>query len=212
MANTDKVTTMSTHKIARTISAVESRKKPTKVDMHEGVGRPNSLVGRTYKIRTPTHDHAMYITINDIILNEGTAFEERRPFEIFINSKNMSSFAWITALTRIISAVFRKGGEFTFLIDELRSIFDPKGGYFKIGGQGKFMNSIIAEIGDVLEEHLIELGMINPPAKIEAVTEDEVVPVVAEPQGERCPKCNAPSLVRQEGCAKCISCGYSKCG
>ena len=154
----------------------------------------------------------MMTKINDIILNEGTPFEERRPFEIFINSKNMSSFAWITALTRIISAVFRKGGDFIFLIDELRSIFDPKGGYFKIGGKGRYMNSIIAEIGDVLEAHLIELGMINPPAKIEAVTEGEVTPIVAEPRGERCPKCNAPSLVRQEGCAKCISCGYSKCG
>lgn len=203
---------MSTHKIGRSIVNVESRKKPLKENMHEGVGRPDSLIGRTYKIRTPTHDHAMYITINDIVLNPGTPFEERRPFEIFINSKNMSSFAWITALTRIISAVFRKGGEFSFLIDELRSIFDPKGGYFKIGGKGKFMNSIIAEIGDVLEDHLVELGMLNvPPAPTEEDV-DKDVPAIAVPRGESCPDCNAPTLVRQEGCAKCTSCGYSKCG
>lgn len=201
---------MNAHKVSKKIVAVESRKKPVKENMHEGVERPDSLVGRTYKIRTPTHDHAMYITINDIILNEGTQYEERRPFEIFINSKNMSSFPWITALTRIISAVFRKGGEFTFLIDELRSIFDPKGGYFKIGGKGRFMNSIIAEIGDVLEEHLVEIGMINPPATIEASTDSK--PKVTQPQGENCPACNAPTIVRQEGCAKCTSCGYSKCG
>lgn len=210
MVNTDKVIDMSTHKVSRKIVNVASRKKPVKEDMHEGVGRPDVLVGSTYKIKTPTHDHAMYITINDIILNPGTAYEERRPFEIFINSKNMSSFAWITALTRIISAVFRKGGEFSFLIEELRSIFDPKGGYFKVGGQGKFMNSIIAEIGDVLEDHLVGLGMIAPETTF--VEEEVVEAVIAEPRGERCPKCNAPSLVRQEGCAKCISCGYSKCG
>ena len=98
------------------------------------------LVGSTYKIKTPVSDHAMYVTINDIVLNEGTPHEQRRPFEVFINSKNLDHFQWIVALTRVISAVFRKGGDTTFLVDELKAVFDPKGGYWQPGG--KFMPSI----------------------------------------------------------------------
>ncbi|MDP7119984.1 MAG: hypothetical protein QF395_06630, partial [Arenicellales bacterium] len=104
------------------------------VQMHEKVERPEMLVGSTYKIKTPLSDHALYVTINDIVLNPETPYEKRRPFEIFINSKNMDHFQWIVALTRIISAVFRKGGDATFLVEELRSVFDPQGGYFKRGG------------------------------------------------------------------------------
>jgi len=110
--------------------------------MHEKVERPEVLVGSTYKIKTPISDHAMYVTINDIVLNEGTEYEQRRPFEVFINSKNLDHFQWIVALTRIISAVFRKGGDVTFLVDELKAVFDPRGGYWQPGG--KFMPSIIA--------------------------------------------------------------------
>src|SRR5690606_19725412 len=113
--------------------------------MHELFQRPEVLVGQTYKIKTPLSEHALYVTINDVILNKGTPQEVRRPFEIFINSKAMEHFQWIVALTRIISAVFRKGGDCTFLVEELKSVFDPKGGYFKRGG--KFMPSLVAEIG-----------------------------------------------------------------
>ena len=116
------------------------------IQMHERVERPEMLVGSTYKIKTPLSDHALYVTINDIVLNSGTEHEQRRPFEVFINSKNMEHFQWIVALTRIISAVFRKGGDVTFLVEELRSVFDPKGGYFKKGG--KYMPSLVAELGD----------------------------------------------------------------
>ena len=105
------------------------------VHMHEKVARPEMLLGSTYKIKTPLSEHSLYVTINDIILNPQTPFEKRRPFEIFINSKNMDHFQWIVALTKIISAVFRKGGDVTFLVEELRSVFDPKGGYFKKGGK-----------------------------------------------------------------------------
>src|SRR6188508_2285854 len=122
------------------------------VRMTEEVQRPEMLVGSTYKIKTPVSDHAMYVTINDIILNEGTPYEQRRPFEVFINSKNLDHFQWIVALTRIISAVFRKGGDVTFLVDELKAVFDPRGGYWQPGG--KFMPSIIAELGYVIEKHL----------------------------------------------------------
>ena len=104
------------------------------IQMHEKVSRPEALAGSTYKIKTPMSEHAMYLTINDIILNEGTDHELRRPFEIFLNSKNMDQYQWISALTRVISAVFRKGGDCTFLVEELKAIFDPQGGYFKSGG------------------------------------------------------------------------------
>ena len=94
--------------------------KDNVVQMHEKVERPERLVGSTYKIKTPLSEHALYITINDIILNEGTEHEMRRPFEVFINSKNMEHFQWVLALTRVISAVFRKGGDSTFLVEELK--------------------------------------------------------------------------------------------
>ena len=120
--------------------------------MHEKLERPEMLIGSTYKVKTPVSDHAMYVTINDIVLNEGTQHEQRRPFEIFINSKNLDHYQWIVALTRIMSAVFRKGGDVTFLVDELKAVFDPRGGYWQPGG--KFMPSIIAELGHIVEKHL----------------------------------------------------------
>ncbi|MFW5994511.1 MAG: NrdJb [Spirochaetia bacterium] len=127
--------------------------------MHEALERPYELYGTTYKVKTPVSDHAMYITINDIILNEGTESEQRRPFEIFINSKNLDHFQWIVALTRIISAVFRKGGDVAFLVEELKAVFDPRGGYWKTGG--RYMPSLIAEIGEVIERHLVSIGLMK---------------------------------------------------
>ena len=120
---------------------------------------PRCCSGSTYKIKTPLSEHALYVTINDIVLNEGTEHELRRPFEVFINSKNMEHFQWIVALTLIISAVFRKGGDVTFLVDELRSVFDPRGGYFKKGG--KYMPSLVAEIGDAIESHMRHIGLLT---------------------------------------------------
>ncbi|MDH5394277.1 MAG: NrdJb, partial [Gammaproteobacteria bacterium] len=129
------------------------------VHMHEDVERPELLLGSTYKVKTPLSEHALYITINDIILNQGTDHELRRPFEIFINSKSMDNFQWVVALTRVISAVFRKGGDSCFLVEELKAVFDPKGGYFKKGG--KYMPSLVAEIGDAIESHMKMIGMIK---------------------------------------------------
>ena len=127
------------------------------VHMHEKVERPEILLGSTYKIKTPLTEHALYLTINDIVLNHGTPHERRQPFEIFINSKNMDHFQWVVALTRVISAVFRKGGDVTFLVEELHSVFDPRGGYFK---KGRYTPSLVAEIGDVIECHLKMIGLI----------------------------------------------------
>jgi hypothetical protein len=131
------------------------------IQMHEKVERPDTLVGATYKIKSPLFEHALYVTINDIVLNQGTEYELRRPFEIFINSKNMDHFQWIVALTRIMSAVFRKGGDVTFLVEELKAVFDPRGGYFKAGGV--YMPSIVAELGALIEQHLKSIGLMHDP-------------------------------------------------
>ncbi len=131
------------------------------IHMHEKVERPDQLIGATYKIKSPLVEHALYVTINDIVLNQGTEHELRRPFEIFVNSKNMDHFQWIVALTRIMSAVFRKGGDVTFLVEELKAVFDPRGGYFKAGGI--YMPSIVAELGAVIERHMKMIGLIHDP-------------------------------------------------
>jgi hypothetical protein len=131
------------------------------IQMHEKVERPEILIGATYKIKSPLFEHALYVTINDIVLNAGTEHELRRPFEIFINSKNMDHFQWIVALTRIMSAVFRKGGDVTFLVEELKAVFDPRGGYFKAGGV--YMPSIVAELGAIIEAHLKMIGLLHDP-------------------------------------------------
>jgi len=195
--------------------------------MHENVERPVVLLGATYKIRTPLSEHSLYVTINDILLNEDTPHEQRQPFEIFINSKNMDHFQWIVALTRIISSVFRKGGDLTFLVEELRSVFDPKGGYFKRGG--KYMPSLVAELGDVIESHLRSIGLIKGDgldeqqrefiakkrAEYDAATSttstadnDSSFP----PSAQLCPKCQTKAMIVMEGCLTCLSCGESKCG
>lgn len=131
------------------------------VQMHEKIERPDVLIGSTYKIKSPLVEHAMYVTINDIVLNPGTEHELRRPFEVFINCKSMEHFQWIVALTRIMSAVFRKGGDVTFLVEEMKAVFDPRGGYFKAGGV--YMPSLVAELGCIIEEHLKTIGLLRDP-------------------------------------------------
>jgi hypothetical protein len=140
-------------------NALTQQENQNVVQLGEPLGRPEKITGSTYKVKTPVTEHALYITINDIIMNEGTPQEHRRPFEIFINSKNMDHFQWIVGLTRVMSAVFRKGGDVTFLVEELHSVFDPNGGYFKKGG--KYVPSLVAEIGEVVEQHLIDIGMLK---------------------------------------------------
>ncbi|MBF0423689.1 MAG: TSCPD domain-containing protein [Magnetococcales bacterium] len=168
--------------------------------------RPVELEGSTYRIRTPLSEHALYVTINDILVNG-----KRRPYEIFINSKNMENFAWIVALTRILSAVFRHGGDATFLVEELRSVFDPRGGYFKPGG--KYMPSLVAEIGECIENHLIKIGIIQPPEiSRELQSKREKAQSIGIAGAEQCPKCSQLSVVRLDGCDTCLECGHSKCG
>ena len=196
------------------------------VRMTEEVQRPEMLVGSTYKIKTPVSDHAMYVTINDIVLNEGTEHEQRRPFEIFINSKNLDHFQWIVALTRIISAVFRKGGDVTFLVEELKAVFDPRGGYWQAGG--RFMPSIIAELGHVIEKHLQTIGLLRTPEMDEhrrklidqkreeyeqRHKQQDAFAKSHYPQGAQlCTKCSTAAIVMMDGCMTCLNCGDSKCG
>ena len=196
------------------------------IQMHERVERPQMLVGSTYKIKTPLSDHALYVTINDIVLNQGTEHEQRRPFEVFINSKNMEHFQWIVALTRIISAVFRKGGDVTFLVEELRSVFDPKGGYFKKGG--KYMPSLVAELGDAIDSHLRSIGLITGDVLDEQQQQyldetrarlDMSKGVTSEPDdlafpeyAAFCQHCRAKAVIQTDGCLTCLNCGDSKCG
>jgi hypothetical protein len=196
------------------------------IRMHEKLERPEMLIGSTYKIKTPISDHAMYVTINDIVLNEGTEYEQRRPFEIFINSKNLDHFQWIVALTRIISAVFRKGGDVTFLVDELKAVFDPRGGYWQPGG--KFMPSIIAELGYVIERHLQSIGLMRKPqldqfqrkmvdekrAEFDArAKQTDAFSKSHFPEGAQlCGKCSTAAVVMMDGCMTCLNCGDSKCG
>ena len=196
------------------------------VHLTEALERPEMLLGSTYKVKTPLSEHSLYITVNDIILNAGTEHELRRPFEIFINSKNMDHFQWIVAITRIISAVFRKGGDVTFLVEELRAVFDPRGGYFKKGG--KYMPSLVAEIGDVIECHLRMIGMLKNDdldehqkkliaekrAQYDATAKDAEA---KEPQdfpdgAQLCNKCNTKAVIQMDGCLTCLNCGDSKCG
>ncbi|TCS63518.1 LAGLIDADG family homing endonuclease [Varunaivibrio sulfuroxidans] len=179
--------------------------------------RPDALPGETYKVHWPESDHAIYITLNDLIDENG----RRRPFEVFINSKNMEHYAWTVALTRMISAVFRRGGDVSFVVEELKAVFDPRGGQWV---KGKYVPSLLAAIGDIIEQHMIATGFLhaswsggggqNP--------EPETPPQSANNPGDvegkggarfkTCPKCAQPGFIHQEGCDSCLSCGYSKCG
>lgn len=208
---------------------------PQLEEMHEAIKRPRSLIGETYKIKMPTVEHALYMTVNDIVLNEGTEHAQRMPFEIFLNSKSMDHFQWVTALTRIVSATFRKGGQIEFLIEELKSVFDPNGGGF-IPGTGRYSPSVVAEIGVALEEHLQKIGVMDSDLLDEhqkAAVAEKQAAYEAQQQKESeseepsdptknaagypkestlCPKCNTMAVIVLDKCPTCLNCGDSKCG
>ncbi len=174
------------------------------VYMTQPLERPESLPGATYKVRWPESDHAMYITINDII-RDG----RRRPFEMFINSKNMEHYAWTVALTRMISAVFRRGGDVSFVVEELKAVFDPRGGQWM---DGKYVPSLLAALGEVIERHMIDIGFIQAKEPPKAEAARRVVAGPGPAARRQCPKCGEAGLIRQEGCDVCLGCDYSKCG
>ena len=201
------------------------------VYMTRPLDRPEALPGKTYKIKWPDSEHALYITLNDVVMDG-----RRRPFEVFIKSKNMEHYAWTVALTRMISAVFRRGGDVSFVVEELKAVFDPRGGQWM---EGRYVPSLLAAIGEVIERHMVDIGFVRPgesaladpyaatplvPAALPgAATGSEAAPggsgsgrfaAVSGSAAVRmayCPKCNMPALIRQEGCDTCTGCGYSKC-
>ncbi|HPN83888.1 MAG TPA: adenosylcobalamin-dependent ribonucleoside-diphosphate reductase [Victivallales bacterium] len=183
------------------------KKNGTAIASQIHIPRPTELDGTTYKIKTPLSSEAIYLTVNDIIEEDG----RRRPYELFINTKNLQHFSWIVAMTRLISAVFRRESDPSFLVDELKSIYDPNGGYFS---EGRYIPSIAADIGFVIEKHLVKLGIMQGKDSTKNPTESSM----AKPDEKKgknkmafCPQCNQPSLYSQENCLKCLSCGYSKC-
>ncbi len=183
--------------------------------MAKPLERDPALAGFTYKLKWPGSDHAIYVTINDIE-RDG----RRRPFEIFINTKNLEHYAWTVALTRMISAVFRRGGDVAFVVEELKAVFDPQGGHW-IGG--RYVPSLLAAIGEVIEGHMLRTGFLQAEhaakAAPAALAEGEPAPA-SRPEGtgetgaraRACPRCASPGLIRQDGCWMCRSCGYSRCG
>ncbi len=188
------------------------------VYMSQPLDRPEQLDGHTYKLRWPDSDHALYITLNDIEQPGADGQPRRRPFEIFINSKNMEHYAWTVALTRMISAVFRRGGDVSFVVEELKAVFDPRGGTWM---EGRYVPSLLAAIGGVIERHLQAIGFLASSAGLEEVALPKQQSqssggtgsaLEARQRPSQCPRCGNASLLRQEGCALCSDCGYSNCG
>ena len=179
--------------------------------MTQPLSRPEALPGQTYRVNWPDSEHALYITLNDIV-QDG----RRRPFEVFINSKNMEHYAWTVALTRMISAVFRRGGDVSFVVEEMKAVFDPRGGAWM---EGRYVPSLLAAIGDVIERHMIEIGFLPARGQRAAISEQKVAAgngVISDQRSRatrmaQCPKCGEAALIRIEGCDQCISCDYSKC-
>lgn len=233
-AITGSVLTVSDPKAAETAApapvekAREAAPAETVVYMTKPLARPEALPGETYKVRWPDSDHAMYITINDIV--EGG---RRRPFEVFINSKNMEHYAWTVALTRMISAVFRRGGDISFVVEELKAVFDPRGGAWM---EGRYVPSLLAAIGGVIERHMKVIGMLpgserplsavatadtsivedlghdcGPDCSHDHGTQTRATTGTGKPRQTQCPRCSQFGLIRQEGCDTCLECGYSKC-
>lgn len=185
------------------------------VQMHESFERPEKISGVTIKVKNALVEHAIYLTVNHVILNEGTSHESVRPFEVFLNTKDAASSAYFATITRLLSAVFRKGGDFTFIIEELKSVHDARGGTFLPGGT--FVNSIMHHIGIVLEQHLQAVGAIKlPPLAEEVRAAVEEKREAAKQSGALekaapCPKCQAKALIVMDGCEQCLECGHSKC-
>ena len=180
------------------------------VYMTQPLERPEALPGKTYKIRWPDSDHAIYITVNDIVRDS-----RRVPFEVFINSKNMEHYAWTVALTRMISAVFRRGGDVSFVVEELKAVFDPRGGHWM---EGHYVPSLLAAIGEVIEQHMVDIGFLPESREERQRLLHELPRAVGEQQGQgspragrACPKCGQFAVIRQENCDVCTSCNYSKC-
>jgi ribonucleoside-diphosphate reductase alpha chain len=213
-------TTYRPNEVTGSVLSVSEAEKPAEVVSHDGeepqqphgdviymsepLDRPQELEGATYKIKWPDSEHALYITVNDLVVGG-----HRRPFEVFINSKNMENFAWTVALTRMISAVFRRGGDVSFVVEELKAVFDPRGGAWM---GGKYIPSILAAIGAVIEQHMVATGFIEGEGMGLKTDPQAKVVGLEQPRGKACLSCGQYDLRMVEGCMTCGSCGHSKCG
>jgi ribonucleoside-diphosphate reductase alpha chain len=208
LSSTPKETREEEHQESLPLRAAQVPEMPREQDgivyMSEPLQRDQSLPGYTYKLKWPDSDHAIYVTLNDIIQDE-----RRRPFEIFINSKNLEHYAWTVALTRMISAVFRRGGDVSFVVEELKAVFDPRGGQWM---DGRYVPSLLAAIGGIIEQHMIDTGFITTSEGFAPDAADDDGHTVEQMSRARyCPKCSQAALIFQEGCHTCRNCGYSKC-
>jgi ribonucleoside-diphosphate reductase alpha chain len=204
---TGSVLSTKTNEIKKETSSVDHEsfnKEDNIIPMSAPLDRPGGLDGKTYKIKWPESNHAIYITLNDIVQGG-----RRRPFEIFINSKNMEHFAWTVALTRMISAVFRRGGDVSFVVEELKAVFDPRGGAWM---DKRYVPSLLAAIGGVIEEHMIVIGFLRDTDNLELEFDKKTQLASAKESNlSQCSQCGAAGLIRQEGCDLCFLCGHSKC-
>ena len=198
-------TTYRPNEVTGSVLSVDKPAEPAPAELlAEPMDRPTALDGATYKLKFPGSEHAIYITVNDI-----EEAGRRRPFEVFINSKNMEHYAWTVALTRMISAVFRRGGDVSFVVEELKAVFDPRGGAWM---EGRYVPSILAAIGGVIERHMIAIGFLSGEGaalKSDPAMGMETTVVAAGPS---CPACGVPGMRMIEGCLTCPSCGHSRCG
>jgi ribonucleoside-diphosphate reductase alpha chain len=192
-----------TGSVLSTMSSILPAETAEVVYMKRPLERDSVLPGFTYKLKWPDSDHAIYITLNDIV-QDG----RRRPFEIFINSKNMEHYAWTVALTRMISAVFRRGGDVSFVVEELKAVFDPRGGQWM---DGRYVPSLLAAIGGIIERHMIDTGFLKR-EDLPRTSDPLALAVNDGPRAGQCPRCGEAAMVFQEGCATCLSCGFSRCG
>lgn len=199
-------TTYKPSEVRGSVISVDGKAEKVATSILDVEPRPEELEGTTYKIKYPGVDQAFYITINDYVGGAG----DRRPFEIFINSKSVRHQEWIVALTRMISAIFRRGGDVTFIVEELKQVFSSQGGAFV---KQKYVPSLVALIGSTIEQHFHKIGLIsNETTLVEESTVGDIEPVKAVARGDMCPNCESPTLHKVEGCGKCNSCGYSECG
>jgi hypothetical protein len=206
------ITSIEVIKAGSSIEVAPAQKETFLEHVNEYMKRPLVLSGKTYQLKTPQSENTWYITINDVILNEGTEHESRKPFEIFINTKDVASHQWVVFASRMLSAVFRKGGDITFILDEMASVHQPNGGYLSRTG---YIPSLVAEIGKIIEKHFMAIGLIedhNKEIKEQlAAKKEEFLKTNSMANAGICKKCQAKAVVFVEGCGYCTECGDSRC-
>lgn len=185
------------------LSVTQEKKEEPEIQV-TNLGRPFKLQGNTYKIKWADSDHAIYINLTYSEDENGNKY----PFEIFINSKNMDHFVWTVALTRMVSAVFRASNDSRFVVEELKAVFDPKGGQWD---KGKYVPSVIAAIGNIIETFMRDIGYMDSDNVIDHVSTDPEPTAVTKPL-RLCSSCSSTNVQFKEGCFTCGDCGNSKCG